>query len=69
MDVEKVIADIERLERLMSVPDARPLNARDISAANRRHDESLASSPWFKLWRDFGVCCRSEAPILQSPES
>lgn len=68
MDVEKIIEDIERLERLMTVPDSRPLNASDISAANRRHDESLARSPWFKLWRDYGLCCRSETPILQLPQ-
>jgi hypothetical protein len=68
MDVEKAISDIEQLERLFAVPDARPLNPSDISAANRRHDESLARSPWFKLWRDYGVCCRTAAPILQLPQ-
>jgi hypothetical protein len=33
-------------------------------AANRRHDEMLAHSPWFRLWNRYGVCCRSESPVL-----
>ncbi len=62
MEPERTIADIEVLERLLALPDTRPLQPSDIAAANLRHDQSLASSPWFKLWKDFGVCCRSEAP-------
>lgn len=69
MDIERTIDDIERLERLFAVPDKRPLSPNDISAANRRHDEMLASSPWFRLWQHFGICCRSESPTLQSPEA
>ncbi|HJT68740.1 MAG TPA: hypothetical protein VJ731_01000 [Terriglobales bacterium] len=69
MDVERVIADIEELERLYETADIRPLTASDVSAANRRHDEKLANSPWFKLWQSYGICCRSETPILQQPES
>jgi len=68
MDVEQVITDIERLERLFAAPDTRPLTANDISAANRRHDERLARSPWFRLWQQYGVCCRSASPTLQLPE-
>lgn len=68
MDVERVIADIEELERLYETADIRPLTASDVSAANRRHDEKLANSPWFKLWQAYGICCRSETPTLQSPE-
>jgi len=34
------------------------LNASDISAANRRHDDLLAHSPWFRLWQQYGICCR-----------
>jgi hypothetical protein len=59
MDVEKTIAEIEQLEEMFEAPDIRPLNASDISAANRRHDEMLAHSPWFRLWQQYGVCCRS----------
>ena len=59
MDAEKTIAEIEWLERVYAVPDIRPLNASDISAANRRHDDLLAHSPWFRLWQQYGVCCRS----------
>ncbi len=69
MDVERVIADIEELERLFEQADIRPLTPVDVSAANRRHDERLANSPWFKLWQNFGICCRSESPTLQAPES
>src|SRR5437764_1230463 len=58
MDVERIIEDIEQLQEMFEAPDIRPLNATDISAANRRHDETLAHSPWFKLWQHYGVCCR-----------
>jgi len=58
MDAEQTIAEIERLERIFAVPDTRPLSASDLAAANRRHDEMLACSPWFRLWRQYGVCCR-----------
>jgi hypothetical protein len=67
MDVERTIDDIEQLEEMFEAPDTRPFSARDISAANRRHDQMLANSPWFRMWRDFGVCCRTEAPVLQLP--
>jgi hypothetical protein len=69
MDTEQTIAEIERLERLFEVPDARPLTPSDLSAANRRHDENLAHSPWFRLWQHFGVCCRTEPPVLRLGES
>jgi hypothetical protein len=68
MDVERIIDDIQQLEEMFDTPDIRPLSASDISAANRRHDESHANSPWFRLWQHYGVCCRTEAPILQLPE-
>jgi|GraSoiStandDraft_4_1057263.scaffolds.fasta_scaffold1333939_1 hypothetical protein len=38
------------LEEMFEAPDIRPLGASDISAANRRHDEMLAHTSWFKLW-------------------
>lgn len=69
MDTERIIAEIERLERMFAEPDTRPLNARDLSAANRRHDELLARSPWFRLWQRYGVCCRTESPILRLGET
>lgn len=59
MDAERTIAEIEWLERIFAVPDARPLGASDISAANRRHDEKNAQSPWFQLWQRYGICCRT----------
>jgi hypothetical protein len=68
MDAEQTIAEIERLERIFAVPDTRPLNPRELSAANRRHDEMLAHSPWFKLWQRYGVCCRTDPPMLRSGE-
>jgi len=68
MDVERVIDEIEQLQEMFEAPDIRPLSASDISAANRRHDEALAHSPWFRLWQSYGVCCRPQAPVLQLPE-
>ena len=62
MDVERIIDDIEQLQEMFEAPDIRPLSASDIAAANRRHDEMLAQSPWFRLWQHFGVCCRAESP-------
>jgi hypothetical protein len=62
MDAEQTIAEIESLERIFAEPDTRPLSASDLSAANRRHDEKLANSPWFRLWQRYGICCRSESP-------
>src|SRR5438876_11999121 len=67
MDIERIIDEIEQLEEIFDAPDTRPLNATDISAANRRHDEMLAHSPWFRLWQSYGVCCRTEAPVCQLP--
>jgi hypothetical protein len=58
MDSEQIIAEIERLEQIFAIPDTRPLTPSDLSAANRRHDEMLAHSPWFRLWQQYGVCCR-----------
>jgi hypothetical protein len=58
MDAERTIADIELLERIFAAPDSRPLNASDLSALNRRHDETNAHSPWFQLWQRYGICCR-----------
>ena len=70
MDTEQTIAEIELLERIFAVSDTRPLSASDISAANRRHDEMPAHSPWFRLWQDFGVCFRPEPqpPVLRLGE-
>ena len=68
MDVERIIDEIRQLEEMFEAADARPFTPSDISAANRRHDEALANSPWFKLWQHYGICCRSEAPGLQLPE-
>lgn len=68
MDAEHIIAEIELLERIFAEPDTRPLNPGDLIALNRRHDEMLAHSPWFRLWQNYGVCCRSESPTLRIGE-
>jgi hypothetical protein len=68
MDIERIIDEIQQLEEMFEAPDIRPFSARDISAANRRHDEALAHSPWFKIWQQYGICCRPEAPVIQRPE-
>ena len=60
MDAEQTIAEIEWLQEMFEAPDIRPLSASDISAANRRHDERQANSPWFRLWQRYGICCRPE---------
>jgi len=49
MDVERIIDEIEQLQEMFEASDTRPLSPSDISAANRRHDEMLAHSPWFRL--------------------
>ena len=54
MDVERIIDDIEQLREMFEAPDIRPLSASDLSAANRRHDEKLPYSPWFRLWQRDG---------------
>jgi len=69
MDAERIIAEIEWLERILTVPDPRPLTANDLSAVNRRHDEKLANSPWFRLWRRYGICCRDESQVIQLGET
>ena len=68
MEAERTIAEIERLERIFAAPDIRPLRPSDLTAANRRHDEMLAHSPWFQLWQRYGVCCRTESPVIQLGE-
>jgi hypothetical protein len=69
MDVERIIDDIEQLQEMFEAPDIRPLSQSDLAAANRRHDETLADSPWFRLWQRYGVCCRTESPVLRLGES
>jgi hypothetical protein len=64
MDVERIIDEIEQLQEMFEAPDIRPLSASDLQAANRRHDEILANSPWFRLWQRYGVCCRPATPAL-----
>jgi hypothetical protein len=68
MDIDRTIIEIEYLERIFAVPDTRPLSPSDLAAANRRRDEMLAHSPWFKIWQRYGVCCRSESPVLRLGE-
>lgn len=58
MDVEQTITEIESLERIFALADKRPLTSNDVSAANQRHDNANANSPWFKLWQAYGLCCR-----------
>jgi len=68
MDDGQTIAEIEYLERIFAVPDTRPPSPSDLAAANRRHDELLAHSPWFRLWQRYGVCCRAESPVIRLSE-
>jgi hypothetical protein len=68
MDVERIIDDIEQLQEMFEAPDIRPLSVSDLAAANRRHDQMLANSPWFRLWQRYGVCCRHASPVLRLGE-
>jgi hypothetical protein len=68
MDTEQTIAQIERLERIFAVPDTRPLSLNDLADANRRHDEKQVHSPWFRVWQRYGICCRTEPPVLRLGE-
>ena len=68
MNIDRTIIEIEYLERIFAVPDTRPLSTSDLSAANRRHDDMLAHSPWFRLWQRYGVSCRPESPVLRLGE-
>ena len=69
MDVERIIGEIEQLQEMFESPDIRPLSASDICAANRRHDEILAHSPWFRIWQRYGVCCRGEGEVWPRVQS
>jgi len=55
MDVERIFDEIQQIEEMFEAPDTRPFTETDISTANRRHDETLAHSPWFStvatFWR------------------
>jgi hypothetical protein len=57
MHVEQTISEIESLERIFAVPDTRPSNSNDSTAANQKHDEANAHSPWFSL-PDYGRIAR-----------
>jgi hypothetical protein len=58
MDAEQHIAEIEWLERIFALPDTRLPAQTDLAAVNRKHDERLANSPWFRLWQRYGLSCR-----------
>ena len=60
MDVEKTIAEVEWLERILTLPDTRRLGLADREAANRKHDDMYAANPWFRLWKRYGVCTRTQ---------
>lgn len=60
MDIEKTIADIELLERILALPDSRQLQSTDREAANRQHDQLLATNPWFRLWQRYGISTRTQ---------
>jgi hypothetical protein len=59
MDAERVISEIEWLERIFALPDTRELRLTDREALNRKHDAMYAANPWFRLWKHFGVCTRT----------
>ena len=52
MDAEQTIAEIEVLERVFRGSGRQTAGPSDL-AANRRHDDMLAHSPWFRIWQHF----------------
>jgi len=67
MDVEKTIAEIEWLERIFALPDTRRPQLADREAANRKHDEMYAANPWFRLWKRYGACTRTQSTQACDP--
>ena len=61
MAAEQTIAEIAWVERIFAAPDNRLPSPIDLAPANRRHDEILAQSPWFRLWQRYGFSCQGEA--------
>jgi hypothetical protein len=55
MELEKTISEIEWLEHIYSLQDTRRPQLADLEAANRRHDETYAQNPWFRLWKRYGI--------------
>ena len=58
-----ILDSAEKAETSTYADCIRPLSLSDLAAANRRHDV-FAHSPWFRLWQQYGVCCRTESPTL-----
>jgi hypothetical protein len=44
---------------MFTLPDKRPLQLADWKAANKKHDETYANIPWFRLWKRDGVSAPS----------
>jgi hypothetical protein len=55
MNLERTILEIEWLERLLTLPDTRPIHLSDLRTVNQRHDEMSANNRWFRLWKRYGV--------------
>jgi hypothetical protein len=51
VNAEKIIAEIEWLERLFRPPDERSPEMPDSTVENQEHDGKNASDPWFRLPR------------------
>jgi hypothetical protein len=54
MDAERIISEIETLERIFALPDPRPLQTSQLPVINHLHDEKLSRNPWFQLWQRYG---------------
>jgi hypothetical protein len=46
--------EIKLLEHIFTLPDTRRLQMADWKAANKKHDETYANNPWFRLWKRYG---------------
>jgi hypothetical protein len=63
MNIDRTIAEIERLERIFAVPDTRPLSASDLSAANRSTTKCSRTVRGF----GFGSILASVAALMLPP--
>jgi len=54
MDAERIISDIEALERMLALPNPRPPGPGQLTFVNQIHDEKMARNPWFQLWKTYG---------------
>jgi hypothetical protein len=58
---------MEWLEHIFALPDTRRPRLSDREALNWKHDEMYAANPWFRLWKRYGVCTRTQSTQACDP--